>query len=93
LAYNINLKRHETEVKKLELQTQLDETLIKLLSGFMGICCVCKKVRVEDKQTESKEWQDVDHYITEQTNLKFSHGYCPDCELKAMEEIEKKFDQ
>ena len=79
LAYKFCIKLHLAETEKLSLQQQLDGILTKLLSGFVGICCVCKKIRVEDKDKKLEKWESVERYITKRTDLKFSHFYCPDC--------------
>jgi DNA-binding response OmpR family regulator len=62
----------------LNLQSQ-----IKQLSGLLPICCVCKKVR-----DDQNYWQQVESYISKRTDARFSHGYCPDCFKKAMQELE-----
>jgi len=79
LAYKNSIKHHLAETEKLKLQQQLDGILTKLLSGFVGICCVCKKIRVEDKDKKLKTWESVERYISKRSDLKFSHCYCPDC--------------
>lgn len=58
------------------------QSAVKQLSGLLPICCVCKKVR-DDKNY----WQQVESYIVQRTDAKFSHGYCPDCFKKATAEI------
>jgi DNA-binding response OmpR family regulator len=62
----------------LSLQTQ-----VKQLAGLLPICAHCKKVR-DDKNY----WQEVESYIAKRTDAKFTHGYCPDCFNKALQEIE-----
>ena len=57
---------------------------IKQLSGLLPICCVCKKVR-----DDRNYWHQVELFISERTDAKFSHGYCPDCYQKAFEEIDR----
>lgn len=47
---------------------------IKTLSGFIPICCHCKKVRNDEGY-----WQQVEIYMRERTNADFSHGICPEC--------------
>ena len=79
LAYKFCTKLHLAEKEKLRLQQQLDGTITKLLGGFVGICCVCKKIRVEDKSKKRNTWESVERYISKRTDLKFSHCYCPDC--------------
>ena len=73
-----NRKQMELEREKLiyELQDALAE--IKELRGFLPICANCKKIRDDDGY-----WQQLEVYITERTDAKFSHGICPDC-VKAL---------
>ena len=56
--------------------------LLKVLSGFLPICANCKKIR-DDKEN----WVPVEDYIREHTNAEFTHGICPDCGKKYLEEI------
>jgi len=79
LAYKFCIKLHLAEKDKLRLRLQYDGIITKLLSGFVGICCVCKKIRVEDKDKKLKTWESVESYISKRTDLKFSHCYCPKC--------------
>ena len=67
-------KQAEAEREKLiaDLRRALQE--IKTLQGLLPICSECKKVR-DDKGF----WQQVDHYIGEHSEIRFSHGMCPDC--------------
>jgi len=85
LAYKFCIKLHLAEKEKLRLQQQHDGIITKLLSGFVGICCVCKKIRVEDKDKKLKTWESVERYISKRTDLKFSHCYCPDCFSQAQQ--------
>lgn len=62
----------------LNLQSQVNQ-----LSGLLPICCVCKKVR-----DDQNYWQQVESYISKRTDARFSHGYCPDCFKKTMQELE-----
>jgi len=67
-------KNAEEEREKLigELQSALAE--VKTLSGFLPICCKCKKVR-----DDQGYWNQIEAYISRHSNALFSHGYCPDC--------------
>jgi sigma-B regulation protein RsbU (phosphoserine phosphatase) len=53
----------------LSLHTQMTQ-----LEGLLPICAYCKQIR-NDQNT----WQPIEGYISERTEAKFSHGYCPDC--------------
>ena len=58
-----------------KLQKSLDE--IKTLSGLLPICSACKKIRDDDGY-----WKQIEHYISEYTEAKFSHSICPVCKEK-----------
>jgi CheY-like chemotaxis protein len=47
---------------------------IKHLQGLLPICMYCKKIRVDPNY-----WQQVEAYIAQHTEARFSHGICPDC--------------
>ena len=55
---------------------------IKTLRGILPICSLCKKIR-DDKGY----WQQVEVYVRDHTHADFSHGYCPECAEKIMQEI------
>ncbi len=65
-----------------ELQDALAK--VKQLSGMLPICASCKKIR-DDKGY----WNQIELYITEHSEALFSHGLCPDCSDKAMDEVKK----
>ncbi len=75
--------RIQVGVRVLELQGQLadrvrelEEALgnVKQLSGLLPICSYCKKVR-----DDRNYWQQVEAYVTEHSQAKFSHSICPGC--------------
>jgi DNA-binding response OmpR family regulator len=74
------LRTKEKEQQKLisELQAAIAE--IKTLKGFIPICASCKKIRDDEGF-----WNQLEIYISEHTDARFSHGLCPDCyeKLKA----------
>ena len=67
-------KKAQKEQEKLvkELQKALDD--IKTLSGLVPICSHCKKIR-----DDSGYWQKVEEYISQHSDVDFSHGICPEC--------------
>lgn len=67
-------KAFEQEREKLieQLQNAIEE--IKTLRGIIPICAHCKKIR-----DDQGYWQQIEKYITEHSEAKFSHGLCPDC--------------
>lgn len=64
-----------------ELQRALSE--IKQLQGIMPICSHCKRIR-DDKNY----WQQVETYISNHSDARFSHSICPDCFEKATAELD-----
>jgi len=58
-----------------KLQKSIDE--IKTLSGLLPICSACKKIRDDDGY-----WKQIEHYISEYTEARFSHSICPVCKEK-----------
>ncbi len=69
-----NLSR-QLHKKNVELQYALDN--VKTLSGLLPICSFCKKIR-DDKGY----WNQIEQYIHEHSEAKFSHGICQECAKK-----------
>jgi PAS domain S-box-containing protein len=67
-------KRIETERETLILQLQSAIEHIKTLKGIVPICASCKKVRDDEGF-----WEQVEAYLSRHTDVRFSHGICPDC--------------
>lgn len=70
LNTHITLKR-----QKSELEQALAE--VKKLSGFLPICSFCKQIRDDEGY-----WRQVEEYISEHSEVLFSHSVCPDCAMK-----------
>ena len=75
--------RLQVGVRVVELQRSLADRVRELeqalsqvnqLQGLLPICAYCKKIR-DDKNY----WQQVETYVAKRTEVKFSHGICPDC--------------
>ena len=64
--------RQALDQNKMLLQQAFDQ--IKTLRGIVPICAYCKKIR-DDKGY----WSQVEKYVSEHTDAKFSHGICPQC--------------
>ena len=54
---------------------------INVLEGLLPICAQCKKIR-----DAGGSWTRIESYITTHSNAQFTHGYCPDCARKALED-------
>lgn len=75
IALDITDKKEE-EMERKALIRQLQKALneVKTLSGLLPICSYCKKVR-DDKGY----WKQIESYISEHSELLFTHGLCPEC--------------
>ncbi len=71
--------RKKANQEKDQLVTELQTALatVKQLSGFFPICASCKNIR-----DDSGYWNQIEEYIQEHSDARFSHGICPDCAEK-----------
>ncbi len=55
---------------------ELEEALAKVrtLSGLLPICASCKKIRDHEGY-----WNEVEKYLMDRTDARFSHGICREC--------------
>lgn len=54
----------------------LEEALanVKQLQGLLPICSYCKSIR-----DDQNYWRRVETYISDHSDVQFSHSFCPDC--------------
>jgi phosphoserine phosphatase RsbU/P len=59
-----------------ERVTELEAALakVKQLSGLLPICSYCKQVRGDNDY-----WEQVEQYVSQHSDVQFSHGVCPSC--------------
>jgi len=76
-------------LRVVKLQERLSERVADLekalanvnqLHGLLPICSYCKSVR-----SDHDYWEAVEQYVTEHSNMKFTHGICPSCFAKVLE--------
>ena len=78
------LIQKNTDLCKANQELELALAQVKQLQGLLPICCRCKKVR-----DDGNYWHQIESYITQHADVRFSHGYCPECyaqELKCFRE-------
>jgi hypothetical protein len=56
---------------------------IRTLQGLLPVCAFCKRIR-----TENQEWQQIEAYISDHSEARFSHTFCPDCCRKHYPELD-----
>jgi PAS domain S-box-containing protein len=74
------LAEEKLEDERRRLRQALDE--VRTLRGIVPICAHCKKIR-----DDMGYWSQVEQYVSDHTEARFSHGICPACLEKEMEEI------
>jgi len=85
VQFETEKKEKESEIyrlKNVELSAMNDELRdalahVKALQGMLPICASCKKIRDDDGY-----WQQIETYISEHSDAKFSHALCPECMIK-----------
>lgn len=70
--------------KVQELEAALGQ--VKQLQGILPICSYCKQVR-----DDQNYWQQVEAYVSEHSEAKFSHSICPACYQKEVQPRLDKF--
>lgn len=78
-------ERRRGEREREVLQKRLEETLTKILRGFLPICSNCKKIR-DDREN----WIPLEVYIRDRTEAEFTHGLCPECVKELYPEFAEK---
>ncbi len=82
-AANVELARRleELEIRNEELQTAL--STIKTLSGWVPICAWCGR----NIQDDNGQWVKVEVYLHAHAEVEFTHGICPSCKQKSLDEL------
>jgi DNA-binding response OmpR family regulator len=76
------LRKKEKEQEELVSKLQVALAEIKTLKGLIPICASCKKIR-----NDEGFWDQLESYLTKNSDAVFTHGLCPECFHKAMAEI------
>jgi hypothetical protein len=79
------LKESEQALADNVLQLQDALANVKQLEGIIPICSWCKKIRDDEKS-----WHQMENYISNHSEAKFSHGVCPECYERELTEIMAK---
>ena len=78
-SIHYSLERFNILREKEQLIVDLEDALakVKTLSGLLPICASCKKIRDDEGY-----WHQVEEYVQEFSDARFTHGLCPDCAKK-----------
>jgi CheY-like chemotaxis protein len=85
-AIQMALYRHEMELERDRLKRELEAAIaeVKTLRGLMPICAQCKKVR-----DDNGYWQRIESYLQTNTQVRLTHGFCPDCHAAIMRDLDR----
>lgn len=78
-------KRYGMERDAMILELQSAANHIKQLTGLLPTCASCRRIR-----DGKGEWQDMEAYIQDNSEARFSHGICPACTKKLYPEFYEK---
>ena len=68
------------------------QEIVQIYEDILPICLGCKKIRDDSGTEQGKgEWLPVDKFLTKRAGKSMSHGYCPECGEKFLQEIENRF--
>ena len=74
----------------ITIQSRLLSEVQNTLQGILPICAKCKKVKsVDGESRDQKDWKEIEEYISQKTDVGFSHGYCPNCFNEQLVNIEQ----
>lgn len=74
-------RTEELHQRNLELQKALDD--VRVLSGIVPICSWCKQIR-----DDRGYWKQLEAYLSEHSEARFSHGICPECAQKQFPDVD-----
>lgn len=85
-AFNSMIVSLDNKEKLLKRKIdELEKALshIKSLEGILPICSNCKKIRLEGSDPQKQDsWVQIESYICEKTEARFTHSVCPECMKK-----------
>jgi hypothetical protein len=82
IGWSVSMMRRALD-RERETSEDLRRSLskVRVLEAFIPICAQCKKIR-----NQQGIWQQLEAYFRENSSTQFSHGYCPECAKKLIEE-------
>jgi len=77
----------QSELEKERMIEELNETVNKFsrLNGLLRICASCKKIL-----DENGRWRQIEAYIQDRSQAKFTHTICPECTRRLYPDLFKE---
>jgi hypothetical protein len=75
------LRVRQLRARARELDARVQDAIreLKVLSGLLPICALCKKIR-----DDGGYWSKIEAYLSARTDAQFTHGICPECNDKML---------
>lgn len=67
-----------------EAEREAAAAQVKVLQGLLPICAGCKAIR-----SSGGDWHRLEKYLSEHSEVKLTHTYCPTCAAKLYREIDE----
>ena len=62
------------------LHARMINEIQQTIQGLLPICLECKKIRTTGAESSDQaSWKEIESYISQRTDVRFSHGICPQC--------------
>ncbi|GEM_PF-639231 len=62
------------------LHARMVEEIQRTIQGLLPICMECKRIRMQGcASSDQHSWKEIESYISQRTEARFSHGICPEC--------------
>ncbi len=75
----------ERDITDIKNEIRRKESEVNILRGLLPICASCKQIR-DDKGY----WHQIENYIRDHSEAKFTHGICPECAKELYPEVNLK---
>jgi sigma-B regulation protein RsbU (phosphoserine phosphatase) len=59
---------------------------VKQLQSLLPMCAWCRKIR-----NDANYWQDLESYVVEHSDARFTHGICPECRKRVADSFRPRY--
>ncbi|HIJ90397.1 MAG: hypothetical protein OEV89_06485 [Desulfobulbaceae bacterium] len=64
----------------ISLHARIISEIQQTIQGLLPICLECKRIRIPGADSSDQAaWKEIESYISQRTDARFSHGFCPQC--------------
>lgn len=64
----------------IALHARMIQEIQNTIQGLLPICMECKRIRLDGRDSgDQAAWKEIESYISQRTEARFSHGICPQC--------------